>query len=538
LADLLRDEATLTLLIAGRSLDKARAFCDRRQCAAKLAPVQFDRENFQPAELQTLQPDVVVEASGPFQAYGDYPYRLARACVDTGIHYLDLADGSEFVLGIERLDRSAKAAGVFVLSGCSSFPVLTAAVTKILAEGMLGVRSIHAGIAPSPYAGVGLNVIRAISTYAGKPLALRRNGRSISGYPFTDGRHVAISPPGELPLRRRRFTLVDVPDLQLMPRLWPEAQTVWLGVGPVPEILQLGLSALAWLVRLRVLPSLLPLARLFHWTSNHIRWGEYRGGMFLAVTGTDGISRSWHMIAEADAGPLIPSMAAEGVIRRMMAGDVPPPGARPATGELQMSNYETLFRGHAIHYGIRDHVDAQAPLFHRVLGPVWDRLPEVLKAGHRAPLVLRGEAHIERGKGLLARFAGWLFRFPSEGSDMPTSVAMAVEGPGEAWTRQMGKNRFTSHLSAGKGRDEHLLVERFGPLSFGIALVWRDERLKYIVRQWKAFGIPMPPFLAPGGDSYETVIDGRFHFSVEIRHILTGPIVRYSGWLKPSEATT
>ena len=45
------------------------------------------------------------------------------------------------------------------------------------------------------------------------------------------------------------------------------------------------LRGLAWLVRLRLLPSLSPLAGLLHWGSRTFRWGEHRGGMFVEVEG-------------------------------------------------------------------------------------------------------------------------------------------------------------------------------------------------------------------------------------------------------------
>ena len=38
-----------------------------------------------------------------------------------GIHYLDLADGSDFVAGVCAYDEAARKAGLFVLSGVSSF---------------------------------------------------------------------------------------------------------------------------------------------------------------------------------------------------------------------------------------------------------------------------------------------------------------------------------------------------------------------------------------------------------------------------------
>ena len=176
LARLLADETRLTLVIAGRSPSQAEAFCAAVPTQANMVPAMFDRDGDADAQLAALAPDVVVDASGPFQTYGD-PYRLVRAAIARGICYLDLADGSDFVSGIAQFDAEAKARGVFVISGVSSFPVLTAAVVRRLARGMTRVGSISGGIAPSPYAGVGLNVIRAIAGYSGKPVTLVRDGR-------------------------------------------------------------------------------------------------------------------------------------------------------------------------------------------------------------------------------------------------------------------------------------------------------------------------------------------------------------------------
>jgi hypothetical protein len=91
---------------------------------------------------------------------------------------------------------------------------------------------------------------------------------------------------------------------------------------------------------------------------------------------------------------------------------------------------------------------------------------------------------------------------------------------------------FTSFQSAGRGTSAHLLRERFGPLSFDLALVVEGTKLCLVVRRWSLWGLPLPLLLAPGGDSYETVIDDRFHFHVEIRHSLIGLIVGYCGWLE------
>jgi hypothetical protein len=84
---------------------------------------------------------------------------------------------------------------------------------------------------------------------------------------------------------------------------------------------------------------------------------------------------------------------------------------------------------------------------------------------------------------------------------------------------------------AGRGRSCRLLEERFGPLTFAMALVLDGDRLRLEVRRWRFLGLPLPRRLAPGGEAYEFSDAGRFGFHVEIRQPLVGLIVRYRGWL-------
>lgn len=538
---LLENEPRLTLVVAGRSLARARAFCaGRGRTAATLAAARFDRNGDLAAQLAAIRPDILVDASGPFQAYGASRYRVIEACLARGVNYLDLADGSDFVAGVGAFDAAARQAGVYVLSGVSSFPVLTAAVVRRLSGGTMAVESIRAGIAPSPYAGVGENVIRAIASYAGQPARIRREGEAATGYPFTEQQRYTIAPPGRLPLRSTLFSLVDVPDLRALAELWPEAKTIWMSAGPVPEILHRALIALAWLVRLRAVRSLAPVAPLMHWATNRLRWGEHRGGMFVAVTGTGpaGVRyrRSWHMLAEGDDGPLIPAMAVEALIRKALDGAAPEIGARAAVRDLELADYEALFAKRRIAAAVRDDdAEGGAPLYHQVLGSAWSGLPAEIRAMHcvDGAALAEGRATVERGQGLLARLAAAVAGFPKAAADTPVRVRFEAAAGTETWTRTFGNRSFTSLQSAGRGRSEGLLCERFGPLTFAMALVPAEGRLTLILRRWSAFGIPLPMALCPRPDAYETTEGGRFRFHVDITHPLTGLIVRYRGWLAP-----
>jgi len=533
LAELLSDLANVELLIAGRDLCRAEAFCAKYVGQARVIPVRLDRRDIAKG-LVSERPNLVVDASGPFQDYGDHRYSVIEACIASGVDYVDFADAADFVFGVAALDERAKATGVFVLSGVSSFPVLTAAVLREMARTM-EIVAVEGGIAPSPYAGIGLNVMRAVVGYAGAPVKLWRDGRPGQGVGLAESLRFTVAVPGRLPLRSIHFSLVDVPDLQVIP---PEHRTmtdIWMGAGPVPELLHRILNLLAKARHRWRLPSLVRLSRLFYAVLNRMRFGEHRGGMFVRARGVaDGkaVVRSWHLLAEGDDGPYIPSMAIEAIVRKLLAGERPAAGARPATRALELADYETLFAGRSIFTGFRGDESAR-PLYRQVLGSAFDALPLRLKELHGSSAARRwiGQGEVRHGSGLLARIVRTLVGFPQAASSVPVTVTFTPENGAERWVRSFDGKKFSSLQSLGTGRDEHLLVERFGVASFALALVLEGGKLYLIPRRWSLLGIPMPAFLLPRGTSSEYEEADRFHFDVEISAPVIGLIVAYKGRL-------
>ncbi|MGF3027483.1 DUF4166 domain-containing protein [Methylobacterium aquaticum] len=535
LVQLLQDVRGLDLVIAGRSLERAKAFCAAYRGVARVEPLALDRADIAGA-LRARRPDLVVDASGPFQDYGAEPYRVIEACLAAGVDYLDFADGADFVFGVSRFDARAKAAGIAILSGVSSFPVLTAAVLRRMAVGM-EIRSVEGGIAPSPYAGVGVNVVRAVVGYAGGPVRLLRGGRPSEAPGLAESRRFTVAVPGHLPLRSRLFSLVDVPDLRVLPPEHPAMTDIWMGAGPVPESLHRMLMLLA-MARARFGgPALTPCAGLFHAVLNRLRFGEHRGGMILSVRGrAEGreVVRSWHLLAEGDDGPLIPAMAIEALIRKWRDGERPAPGARPAVRALELEDYAAAFARRAIVFGFRDEAGG-GPLYRDLLGAAFDALPARVRALHDGTGLRRwtGAATVTRGRGLVARLLCALIGFPETARSAPVTVSFAPEAGGERWTRTIGGRTFASVHAAGTGRDRYLLVERFGIVAVSLALVRDGARLRFVPRRWSLLGVPMPGVLLPVGESVETESDGRFAFDVTIRVPLVGLIVAYRGTLEP-----
>jgi alkylated DNA nucleotide flippase Atl1 len=535
LATLLADLGELELLIAGRDLARAETFCSAYAGAARVDPIRLARRDIS-AALQTHRPDLVVDASGPFQEYGADRYQVIEACIECGTDYLDFADAADFVFGVRQFDSRAREAGVFVLSGVSSFPVLTAAVLREMAQGM-DIVAVEGGIAPSPYAGIGLNVMRAVLGYAGSPVMLLRGGRKAQGTGLAESMRFTVAVPGRLPLRNIRFSLVDVPDLRVIPPEHATMTDIWMGAGPVPEILHLVLNLLAKVRAGFRLPPLTPFARLFYAVLNAMRFGEHRGGMFIRARGLvngEERTRSWHLLAEGDDGPFIPSMAIEAIIRKLMAGIRPAPGARPATNALELGDYEPLFQGRAIFTGFRnDDDERRLPLYPRILGSAYGELPSQLQSLHGSFESRRwaGIAEVRRGKGTLARIIAAMLGFPKAAREVPLTVTFEPTKNGERWTRDFGGKRFSSVQAVGMDRNDYLLVERFGIVRVAMALVVDGARLFLVPRRWSVMGIPMPGRLLPAGTSFESEVDGQFRFDVDVSIPRVGLVAAYRGRL-------
>jgi hypothetical protein len=123
--------------------------------------------------------------------------------------------------------------------------------------------------------------------------------------------------------------------------------------------------------------------------------------------------------------------------------------------------------------------------------------------------------------------------FPATAANVPVSVVLSPHDGGETWTRTFGRTSFTSVQRRGRGRNDALMLERFGIVTVALALVIDEDRLFLVPRSWSALGIPLPRSLLPTGRSFETERAGRFCFDVEIAVPGLGLIVAYNGSLEP-----
>ena len=135
LARLLLEDG-IEVIVAGRDAGKAAAFTAQYGGTPLGIGIGADL-----SPIAEAAPALVVDAAGPFQAYGSDPYRLAWFCIGNKIAYLDFSDDAAFTAGIAALDQAARAAGCFALSGVSSVPAISAAAVRALSEGLSGIEA-------------------------------------------------------------------------------------------------------------------------------------------------------------------------------------------------------------------------------------------------------------------------------------------------------------------------------------------------------------------------------------------------------------
>jgi hypothetical protein len=237
-------------------------------------------------------------------------------------------------------------------------------------------------------------------------------------------------------------------------------------------------------------------------------------------------------------------MAVEAIVRRALGGVFPIAGARAALAKIELSDYESLFEKRRIFTGLRSQAETRQSvprplsLYEGLLGSAWTHLPEAVRALHAArhPSEFYGTCTVERGTNLLAKLVAKVIGFPKAGVDQAIHVRFQKQllGDGreaELWVRTVAGQSFSSLQYAGRGRAQALICERFGPTSYAMAIVVKDQQLHLILRGWSVFGLPLPAWLGPRAKAFESSEQGCFRFFVEISHPFIGLIVRYRGSL-------
>ena len=322
----------VTVVIAGRDASKAQA-------AAKTLPPQlaqhaaFDAKSDLARQLALLKPSVVINTCGPFQ---NCDYGIAETCIAGAVHYIDLADGRDFVTGIAALDAAAKKQNVAVISGASTVHALTCAVIENLTPRLPEIYSLTFGIAPGQKAERGLATTQAILGYVGRKL------KPCAGYGTRYGwQDLYLQAYPEI--GNRWMANCDVPDLDLLPERFGIKQ-IRFSAGMEISAIHFGMWLLSWGVRLGF-PIDLPkhAAALLKASNWFDLFGSADGGMHVVLEGRDNSGRpvtlKWFVVARDGDGPYIPTVPAVVLARKIIAGTFVRTGAMPCMGMITLHEY-------------------------------------------------------------------------------------------------------------------------------------------------------------------------------------------------------
>lgn len=170
------------------------------------------------------------------------------------------------------------------------------------------------------------------------------------------------------------------------------------------------------------------------------------------------------------------------------------------------------------------------PLYRRLLGPDFERLPQRVRELHdfTGVSIWDGRARVERGRSLVARIAAALTSLPPEGDEQALRVTFHAVADREIWARQFGSALFRSVQYRSGG----LLHERVGPTTFVFTPLASEEGLALRLDGFRVLGVALPRALHPLVRTCECEQDGRYRFEVEAHLPLFGLLIRYAGWLE------
>jgi 2-polyprenyl-6-methoxyphenol hydroxylase-like FAD-dependent oxidoreductase len=352
--------------------------------------------------LRALRPHVLINCVGPFQGAS---YATARTCAEAGVHYIDLADGRDFVCNFASspdLDALARKTRVTLISGASSVPGLSSAVlTDMLSMAAsssasssvsasaaessqpvppLSARRIEIAISPGNHTPRGLATMQSILGQAGHAVQWRQQGRwmPVRVWGAEGTRRTEEGFFSERMRNRRRWlSVIDVPDLQLLPEHFAVRSsrdgrkefvpTVEFRAGLESGVMHLGLLALSYPVRWGLMRSLAPYAALLKRVAEwgpFARSGSDTGGMVVLLDavrttenevksdGGDSVRVHWRLYAGSGEGVQIPATPAVVLctkLQRAHEGRAPPPGS---SATLQPGAYPCLSLFHTREFAL------------------------------------------------------------------------------------------------------------------------------------------------------------------------------------------
>lgn len=336
ISKVLAAEADIELVIGGRNLAKAQACCAQLNAVNPAIAVRLDIENGLAESLHSVAPDIVIHTSGPFQNQG---YGVAQACIQQGCHYIDLADGREFVANIHALHDAASQKGVLVCSGASSVPGLSSALIQHYQGQFQRLEEVDYAISTAHKTSRGLATTKAVLSYAGARFMTLEFGQPSPVIGWRGTRKMDFWKLGP-----RLLGNCDIPDLSLFPQQYPNLQRVHFQAGLELPLIHRVLAMMAWMTQHHLLPNLQHFATIMMRVSEWFDFlGSENSGFFMTLSGPDHTGKPlkirFDLIAREGHGLYIPTVPAIVLALKLARQQITKTGAFPCIGFVSLDEY-------------------------------------------------------------------------------------------------------------------------------------------------------------------------------------------------------
>ncbi len=240
------------------------------------AEVRLDADSRASLKSGLRQGDVVVDAAGPFQ---NRTTALVETAIETGFDVVDLSDSLRYAERVADLRLRIEAAGIRVLTSCSSVSAVSAAAVRL--SGMEQPARLNLLLRPATRTTAHGATAASLLQSVGRPIRVFRDGRLVERAGWRMSRRFTW------PNKRRaaRGYLCESADALHLPPIFPSLRQIDFYVDPRMPGLSLALALAARSAPIRralgaTAPLGVALCRVL---------GSTRGGMLFEVEAADGV---------------------------------------------------------------------------------------------------------------------------------------------------------------------------------------------------------------------------------------------------------
>ena len=268
------------------------------------ADLQLDPESANSIDAALRPGDVVIDAAGPFQAR---TLRLLDVALRLKVDVIDISDSMSFTVGVLERRDAIGAAGIRVLTACSSMSAVVATLVR-MTDVPEPIR-VSVFLSPATRFTATAGTAGSLQRSLGRRITILRGGSLVTTVGWRRSRRVRMPPP----LGWRRGYLVETVDAITLPMIWPSLRDVdlWVHAGLFGPLLALAAQVPAVLPAVaRLQQRALPLVR---------RVGPAAGGLAVIVEDARGEPRGYALVASA--GSYVAAVAPAVLAARAIAED-------------------------------------------------------------------------------------------------------------------------------------------------------------------------------------------------------------------------